>query len=52
MKLDNISMHKINGGTSLSASMIEGISRLFTTVFSIGQSIGSAVRRLYSKDLC
>lgn len=50
MKLTNKELHEINGGAS--ATMINALSRAVSTIFKIGQSIGSSIRRVFSRSYC
>lgn len=52
-ELKNQEMVKIKGGASISiSSVLNAISKIATTVFSIGQAIGSAIRRGSSGNIC
>ena len=42
----------IKGGASLTSSMLNAIVRTVSTMFSIGQAVGSAIRRAVSKNYC
>ena len=53
MKLKNDELITIKGGnSSLSASMINSISKLLDTIMDVGRSLGTAIRRIYSDELC
>lgn len=41
----------IKGG-SLSSTMLNAITKSVSTLFSIGQAVGSAIRRVWSKNYC
>ena len=43
---------KVRGGATLSSQMLNAISKTASTLFSIGQALGSAIRRIYSKKVC
>lgn len=51
MKLNNEELIKISGG-GISASLLNAVSRAFTTAINLGQIIGSAIRRIISKNVC
>ena len=51
MILTNKELATINGG-GLSATLLNALSRAVSTVFSIGVSIGSSLRRLISGKAC
>ncbi len=52
MILNNTQLDEVVGGTNLSASMITGIAKLFTSLFEIGENIGSAIYRIRNKNYC
>lgn len=45
-------MLNIKGGASLSSTIINSINKAVNTVYMIGQSIGSSIRRIISGNLC
>ena len=45
-------MKKINGGAGVTAAMINAVIRTVSTMFSIGQAIGSAIRRATGRNYC
>ena len=51
MKLSNQELMLIQGGI-ISASWLNSISRTITTILDLGRTIGSAIRRMYSKKYC
>lgn len=51
MYLNNQELNEINGG-SISATLLNAISRAVTTIYDIGYAIGSSIRRLVSGNVC
>lgn len=51
MKLNEQELSNINGG-AISASLLNALSRAMTTILELGRTVGSAIRRLYSKKYC
>ena len=51
-KLNKNEMYKIRGGANLSSAMLNAIMRAVTGMFSIGQAVGTAIRRVTSKSYC
>ena len=49
--LENKELYTIRGG-AFNYTMLNAIARAASTIFSIGQAIGSAVRRATSKRYC
>ncbi len=49
-KLNKKELQKINGGVS--ASMIGYIIRGITTIVDLGRNIGSAIRRIQTRNIC
>ena len=45
-------MLKIEGGTSFSASMLNAIYKTFELIYSIGESLGSYIRRKTEDKMC
>ena len=50
-KLTESESLKIKGG-SLNSTMLNAIARTVSTLFSIGQAVGSAIRRTWTKNYC
>ena len=42
----------IEGGASFSASMLSAIYKTIDTIFSIGEALGSYIRRTSEKKMC
>ena len=51
-KLDNKAMFNVIGGASIGYSLINAITKAVQTVYSIGQSIGSSLRRVVNGKYC
>lgn len=52
-KLSDKEMASINGGASyFSATLVSALTKAGSTLFDIGRSLGSAIRRIYEKDIC
>ena len=51
MKLKNEEMEIIVGG-GITSSMVNAISKIVTTVYDLGRSTGSAIRRFVTKSYC
>lgn len=51
MVLTSKDLNAINGG-SISATLLNAVSRGITTLFNIGVAIGSSLRRLISGKIC
>jgi len=45
-------MLNIEGGTSFSASMLSAIYKTIETIYSIGESLGSYIRRVTENKMC
>ena len=45
-------MMRVEGGTSFSASMLNAIYKTFELIYSIGESLGSYIRRTVSGKMC
>lgn len=45
-------MLKIEGGASFSASMLNAIYKTIDTIYSIGEALGSYIRRVIEGKMC
>ena len=45
-------MLNIEGGASFSASMLNAIYKTIEVIYSIGESLGSYIRRVAEKSMC
>ncbi len=52
MQLNNQELIMISGGLSLSGTLINSISRGINSLLEVGRSLGTAIRRIISKNLC
>lgn len=52
MRLNNMELSEVNGGLSLSATLFSSISSLMSTIYEIGQSVGSAITRIATNNTC
>ncbi len=51
-KINNNKLYDIDGGFSLSGTLVNAFSNIINRIHSVGQSFGSALRRLSSKKIC
>ncbi len=51
-RLNEQNLIMIEGGFSLSGSMLTSIVRGISTVLDAGRSLGSSIRRIYTGNLC
>lgn len=51
-KINKDEMYKIKGGASFSSAMLNALMRTVSGMFSIGQAVGSAIRRALGKNYC
>jgi hypothetical protein len=51
MKLEEQELISIQGG-SITASYLNAVSRAVSTILDLGRTVGTAIRRLYSKNYC
>ena len=45
-------MLNVEGGTSFSASMLSAIYKTIDVIYSIGESLGSYIRRVVENKMC
>ena len=45
-------LQEINGGTSITGTLINGITSLLKTIYEVGQGLGGALRRVSSGKSC
>ena len=45
-------LFQIEGGVSLSGSLINAVGSIIKIVLEVGRSIGSGLRRLYDDSMC
>ena len=51
-KLRKEEMFKIKGGADFTSAMLNALMRTVSVMFSIGQAVGSAIRRVSGKNYC
>lgn len=51
VNLSNRELILVKGG-ALSSTMLNAIARTVTALFSIGQAVGSSIRRVVSRNYC
>ncbi|MDD6223901.1 MAG: bacteriocin [bacterium] len=51
-KLTEEELRNIEGGMSISGTLLNSVSTLFKTVSNLGRSFGSAIRRIGSNKMC
>lgn len=55
MRLEENELINIKGGAttySLSSTMLNSVSKVIDTIMDVGRSLGTAIRRIYSDNLC
>ena len=50
--LENEKLNLINGGTSITGSLVTALTSGVKALFDVGRSLGSSVRRLSSDEIC
>ena len=51
-ELNNKELLQIDGGAGITAAFLNAASRGISTVLELGRSLGSAIRRISSNNLC
>lgn len=51
-KIDKKEMNNITGGASLTASMINAVYKVFDFIYTLGESLGSYIRRKTEDKMC
>lgn len=51
MELNKQELNQISGG-GITSAMLNAISKAVSTIYDLGKSTGSAIRRLVSKQYC
>ena len=51
-KLRKEEMFKIKGGADFTSAMLNALMRTVSGMFSLGQAVGSAIRRALGKNYC
>ncbi len=50
--LNNEQLLHVNGGAGLNSSMLNALIRTVSTLFGLGQAVGTAIRRGVSRKYC
>ena len=51
-KLINKEMKQIKGGSGISSAVLNALMRTVSVMFSLGQAVGTAIRRVSGKNYC
>ena len=51
-ELQKNEMSEVKGGAGFNSTMLNAIARAVSVIFSIGQSVGSALRRITGQNYC
>lgn len=51
-KLKPEEMQKIKGGTGMTAAMLNALIRTVSVMYTMGQAVGSAIRRAIGNSYC
>ena len=51
-KLNRSELHEIEGGTSITGTIISAFTNTLKTVYEFGRSLGNAFRRIKEDKLC
>ena len=51
MKLKEIELYEIRGG-AVTATFLNSVARIISTVLDLGRTVGSSIRRIYTKNYC
>lgn len=51
-KLNIQELEEVNGGFNISGTLINSLSSIIKTIHSVGQSLGSSIRRMSTNKLC
>ena len=51
-KLNREELHEIDGGTSITGTIISAFTNTLKTVYEFGRSLGNAFRRIKEDKLC
>ena len=53
MKIKENELFEVQGGgITVNATLINAFARAISTVLDLGRTVGSAIRRIYSKNYC
>lgn len=51
-KINNEKLKEIKGGAGVSSAVLNALMRTVSVMFSLGQAVGSAIRRVSGKNYC
>ena len=51
-RINNEKLREVRGGAGISSAVLNALMRTVSVMFSLGQAVGSAVRRASSKNYC
>ena len=51
-EIDKREMMNVEGGATFSAAMLNAVYRTIEVIYSIGESLGSFIRRVTEKKMC
>lgn len=51
-KLQKEEMQKIEGGTDITATMVNAIYKVYSLIYTLGESLGSYIRRSSEGKMC
>ena len=51
-ELNNKELMSVDGGASITATFLNAIARTVSTLMDVGRSLGSAIRRTISGNVC
>ena len=51
-KIKTDKLKEIKGGASISSAVINALMRTVSGMFTLGQAVGSAIRRITGKNYC
>lgn len=52
MKLENNDLINIYGGSTISGTLLNSVSRILETIMDVGRSLGTSIRMIYSGKRC
>ena len=52
LKLNNEELFTVNGGASITGTLINAFARGINSLLDLGRSLGSAVRRIITGSMC
>ena len=51
-KISNEELEKINGGGTITSTIINAISNMLKVIYEVGEGVGSSFRRVKEDKLC